>query len=145
MTMAARWSFRTGGSRAKAEVDTDLTHVAGRDRIAQTEWMTLVAIDIARNENFEGYLHGSEVSIIREYASKPGTGPRLHRHPYTETFLIHAGRALFTVGDEQLVGVGGQILVVPALVAHRFEVLNGGTYEATHIHASERFITEWLE
>lgn len=119
--------------------------MAGRDRIAQTEWMTLVAIDIARNENFEGYLHGSEASIIREFASEPGTGPRLHRHPYTETFLIHAGRALFTVGDEQLVGVGGQILVVPALVAHRFEVLDGGTYEATHIHASERFITEWLE
>ena len=107
--------------------------------------MTLAAIDIARDENFEGYLHGSGVSIIREYASKPGTGPRLHRHPYTETFLIHAGRALFTVGDEQLVGLGGQILVVPAFIAHRFEVLDGGTYEATHIHANDRFVTEWLE
>ncbi|SFS17438.1 Mannose-6-phosphate isomerase, cupin superfamily [Microbacterium sp. cf046] len=119
--------------------------MAGVDGIAQTEGMTLTAIDIARDENFEGYLHGSEVSIIREYASTPGTGPRLHRHPYTETFLIHAGRALFTVGAEQLVGVGGQILVVPALVAHRFEVLDGGIYEATHIHANDRFVTEWLE
>jgi len=24
-------------------------------------------------------------------------------------------------------------------------VLDGGTYEATHIHSSDRFITEWLE
>ena len=107
--------------------------------------MTIAAIDGARDENFEGYLHGSQVSIIREYSSKPGSGPRLHRHPYTETFLIHSGRALFTVGDDQVVGVGGQVLVVPALIAHRFEVLDGGTYEATHIHANDRFVTEWLE
>ncbi len=67
------------------------------------------------------------------------------RHPYAETFVIHRGRALFTVGEAQVVGAGGQILVVPALVAHRFEVLDGGTYEATHIHANDRFVTEWLE
>jgi mannose-6-phosphate isomerase-like protein (cupin superfamily) len=107
--------------------------------------MAIAAIDVARDENFEGYLHGSQVSIIREHSSRPGSGPRLHRHPYTETFLIHAGRALFTVGEEKLVGTGGQILVVPQLIAHRFEVLDGGVYEATHIHASDRFITEWLE
>ena len=49
------------------------------------------------------------------------------------------------VGDEQVVGSGGQVLVVPGLVAHRFEVLEGGTYNATHIHANDRFVTEWLE
>ena len=107
--------------------------------------MAIAPIDVARDADFEGYLHGSQVSIIREYSSRPGSGPRLHRHPYTETFLIHSGRALFTVGGDQLVGAGGQILVVPQLVPHRFEVLDGGTYEATHIHASDRFITEWLE
>jgi mannose-6-phosphate isomerase-like protein (cupin superfamily) len=107
--------------------------------------MTIAPIDVGRDQNFEGYLHGSQVSIIREHASRPGSGPRLHRHPYTETFLIHEGAALFTVGEEQVVGVGGQILVVPQLVAHRFEVLDRGVYVATHIHASDRFITEWLE
>ena len=107
--------------------------------------MTTAAIDVARDEDFEGYLHGSQVSFIREYNSRPGSGPRLHRHPYTETFVIRSGRALFTVGAEQLIGVGGQVLVVPVLVPHRFEVLDGGVYEATHIHASDRFITEWLE
>ena len=107
--------------------------------------MSISAIDLARDENFEGYLHGSQVSIIREYNSRPGSRPRMHRHPYTETFLIHSGRALFTVDDEQLVGAGGQVLVVPRLVPHRFEVLDGGVYEATHIHASDHFITDWLE
>ncbi|WP_282217541.1 cupin domain-containing protein [Microbacterium luteolum] len=61
---------------------------------------------------------------MREYIATPGRGPRLHRHPYAETFVIHHGRALFTVGEEQVVGVGGQILVVPSLVDHRFEVLS---------------------
>lgn len=107
--------------------------------------LTMRVIDIAESKDFEGYLYGSEVSIIQEQGSPPGSGPRLHRHPYTETFLIRAGGALFTVGDERIVAVGGQALVVPALVAHRFEVLDGAGYVATHIHASDRFITEWLE
>ena len=107
--------------------------------------MTIHPVDAARDADIEGYLIGSPVSIMREYIARPGAGPRLHRHPYVETFVIRAGRALFTVGDEQVVGIGGQVLVVPALVDHRFEVLDGGTYEATHIHASDRFITEWLE
>lgn len=107
--------------------------------------MTIQIADIARDEDFEGYLLGSSVSIMREYITAPGRGPRLHRHPYAETFVIHRGRALFTVGEEQVVGVGGQILVAPALISHRFEVLDGGTYEATHVHANDRFVTELLE
>jgi len=129
-------------ARAGRSARSSLRSAAGS---VKTEGMSITAIDIAPDANFEGYLHGSQVSIIRERTSAVGTGPRLHRHPYTETFLIHAGRALFTVGEEQLVGVGGQVLVVPTLVAHRFEVLVGGTYVATHIHANDRFVTEWLE
>jgi len=106
--------------------------------------MSIQPVDVALDANIEGYLIGSPVSIIREFTAKPGAGPRLHRHPYIETFVIHRGRALFTVGDEQVVGSGGQVLVVPALVPHRFEVLDGGTYEATHVHANDRFVTEWL-
>ncbi|WP_309068278.1 cupin domain-containing protein [Microbacterium sp.] len=107
--------------------------------------MAVSPIDLAADANFEGYLHGSAVSFFREHAPRPGTGPRLHRHPYSETFLIHAGSALFTVGDERVVGSANQVLVVPAFVAHRFEVLDRGEYIATHIHESDRFITEWLE
>ncbi|WP_217178872.1 cupin domain-containing protein [Streptomyces sp. AC495_CC817] len=105
--------------------------------------MTIQIAEVGPDENLEGYLIGSPVSIIREHAGA-GAGPRLHRHPYAETFIIHRGSALFTVGEEKLVAIGGQILVVPALVAHRFEVLDGG-YEATHVHANDRFVTDWLE
>jgi len=95
--------------------------------------------------DFEGYNFGSTVSVIFERTERPGAGPRLHQHPYVETFVIRSGRALFTVADEQVVGVGGQILVVPSFTPHKFSVLDGGLNEAIHIHENDRFVTEWLE
>jgi mannose-6-phosphate isomerase-like protein (cupin superfamily) len=107
--------------------------------------MTLAAIDLPFDQNLEGYVSGSEISIIQEYSEKAGSGPRLHQHPYSETFIIRRGSARFTVGDEVLVGSGGQVLVVPAFTPHKFEVLEGGLFESIHIHANDRFVTEWLE
>ncbi len=34
---------------------------------------------------------------------------------------------------------------MPELTPHKFEVVGPERYIATHIHASETFITEWLE
>lgn len=109
--------------------------------------MTLQAIEQATlpHGNFEGYLHGSEVSVIFERVAEDGTGPRLHRHPYSETFVIRSGRALFTVDGEEFVAEGGQILVVQAMIPHKFKTLGADLYEAVHIHANDRFETEWLE
>jgi mannose-6-phosphate isomerase-like protein (cupin superfamily) len=84
------------------------------------------------------------VSLILESTTQSGVGPRLHRHPYAETFVIRRGSATFTVGAETLVGRAGQILVVPAGTPHTFRTGPDG-YEAIHIHAGPRFVTEWLE
>ncbi len=98
------------------------------------------------NGNFEGYLYGSRVSVIFERTDRDGVGPRLHRHPYAETFVLRSGKARFTVGTDEIVAVGGQILVVPAMTPHKFQTLGEGElYEAVHIHEHERFETEWLE
>ncbi|WP_125776311.1 cupin domain-containing protein [Antribacter gilvus] len=108
--------------------------------------MTLQTIDqAALGGDFEGYQFGSDVSLILERVERAGVGPRLHRHPYSETFVIRSGSALFTVGDKKIEAVGGQILVVPALVPHMFRTLTDDVYEAIHIHANDRFVTEWLE
>jgi mannose-6-phosphate isomerase-like protein (cupin superfamily) len=107
--------------------------------------MTIQAIDLPFDKNLEGYVSGSEISIIQEYTDAAGSGPRLHRHPYSETFIVRRGEALFTAGDEQLVVAGGQVLVVAAQVPHKFEVLDRGFFESIHIHANDRFVTEWLE
>jgi len=95
-------------------------------------------------ENYEELPGGAGVSLILESTSKEGVGPRLHQHPYAETFLIRRGSATFTVGTEQLVGRAGQILVVPANTPHKFSTGPDG-YEAVHIHANASFVTEWLE
>jgi mannose-6-phosphate isomerase-like protein (cupin superfamily) len=95
-------------------------------------------------ENYEELPGGAGISIILESTSREGVGPRLHRHPYAETFIIRRGRATFTIGTDQIIGRAGQLLVVPAGVAHKFSTGPQG-YEGVHIHASDRFVTEWLE
>ncbi|HYI34886.1 MAG TPA: cupin domain-containing protein [Glaciibacter sp.] len=96
-------------------------------------------------DNIEGAEYGAGVSLILEDTDVDGAGPALHQHPYPETFVIHAGMALFTVADRQVVGEAGMVLVVPPYTPHKFAVIGPDRYRATHIHASERFITEWLE
>jgi mannose-6-phosphate isomerase-like protein (cupin superfamily) len=100
-------------------------------------------------ENWQGEVtgkpYGASVSVIFNHQERIGAGPRLHKHPYTETFIIRKGNARFTVGDEIIDAHEGQIVVSPANTPHKFENLGPGTLETIDIHANEVFITEWLE
>jgi mannose-6-phosphate isomerase-like protein (cupin superfamily) len=103
--------------------------------------------DPARGEDadeFQGYRYEAGVSFIVVDAP-PGGGPKLHRHPYEEVFVVQEGSATFTAGDEEIEVSGGQVVVVPAGVAHKFVNSGTGRLRQVDIHASERFITEWLE
>ncbi|TDD51272.1 cupin domain-containing protein [Kribbella antibiotica] len=95
-------------------------------------------------ENYTELPGGAGVSLILESTTQEGVGPRLHLHPYAETFIIRRGSATFTVADEQVEAHAGQILVVPAETPHKFRTGPGG-YEALHIHANSTFETIWLE
>jgi len=75
----------------------------------------------------------------------PGGGPKLHRHPYEEVFLVQEGNATFTAGEETIEVGGGQVVVVPAGVPHKFVSSGEGRLRQVDIHASDRFDTEWLE
>ena len=73
-------------------------------------------------------------------------GPRLHRHPYEEVFVVQEGSATtFTAGDDVMEARGGQVVVVPAGVAHKFVEPGAGRLRQVDIHASDHFVTEWLE
>lgn len=63
---------------------------------------------------WQGAAHGADICVIVNRIEAPGGGPRLHRHPYAETFLTRRGHALFTVGDARIEAGEGRILVVPA-------------------------------
>jgi mannose-6-phosphate isomerase-like protein (cupin superfamily) len=93
---------------------------------------------------FQGRHCDARVSMIVVDAS-PGGGPKLHRHPYEEIFLVQEGSATFTAGDETIEVKGGQVVVVPAGVAHKFVNTGSGRLRQVDVHASERFVTEWLE
>jgi mannose-6-phosphate isomerase-like protein (cupin superfamily) len=92
----------------------------------------------------QGHNHNAAVSVIVVDAP-PGGGPKLHRHPYEEVFVIQDGTATFTAGDETIEVKAGQLVVVPAGVPHRFVNQGPNRLRQIDIHASDRFVTEWLE
>ncbi len=96
-----------------------------------------------RNE-VQGYNHNAAVSII-VVDVPPGSGPRLHKHPYEEVFVIQNGTATFTAGDETIEAHGGQVVIVPGGVPHKFVNSGEDRLRQVDIHASGRFTTEWLE
>lgn len=94
---------------------------------------------------FEGYRYGDADLSFFLTDAPPGSGSELHAHPYAEVFVIQEGQATFTAGDTTIEATGGQIVVVPAGVLHRF--VNSGTepLRQISIHSNRRMITEWLE
>jgi quercetin dioxygenase-like cupin family protein len=95
--------------------------------------------------NFQGFRHGDAPVSFIWVDAPPGGGPRLHRHPYMEIFILLEGQATFTVGDETHEGVAGQVVVVPPGMPHKFRNSGAGQLRQVDIHTSDRFITEWLE
>jgi quercetin dioxygenase-like cupin family protein len=94
---------------------------------------------------FEGYLNGDvDVSFFLSDTA-PGKGPELHKHPYDEVFVVQEGELTFAVGDETIEATGGQVVIAPADVPHKF--VNSGTGRARHIdiHTSRQMITDWLK
>lgn len=75
----------------------------------------------------------------------PGTGPKLHSHPYEEIFIVQEGQVTFTVGDATMEATAGQIVIAPANTPHKFINTGATPLRQVDIHASPRFITTWLE
>lgn len=86
---------------------------------------------------------GARVSVIAVRA-EPGDGPRLHRHPYEEVFVVLEGEATFTLADTRQVARAGDVLVAPAGVPHTFQNTGTTALRQVDIHVSPRFETEWL-
>lgn len=93
---------------------------------------------------FQGAVLGSEVSIIFSSLDRAGEGPKLHRHPYSETFIIRRGTVIFSDGIGSFEASAGEIVVVPAGAPHRF-ISKSDHVEMINIHSNSTFVTEWLE
>jgi mannose-6-phosphate isomerase-like protein (cupin superfamily) len=97
------------------------------------------------SKKFEGEPYRSEVSFFVIGYDEPGRGPGLHRHPYSETWVIHAGTARFTAGTEEVDAGPGDVLVVEAGVPHKFVSTGTDRLDMVCIHAAPRMVQEELE
>jgi mannose-6-phosphate isomerase-like protein (cupin superfamily) len=93
---------------------------------------------------FEGDSHGSGVSFFL-VNNQPGEGPDLHRHPYSETWIVRSGRARISADGEDIEAGPGDIVVVSPETPHKFKNAGTGRLDIICIHASPRMIQEELE
>jgi mannose-6-phosphate isomerase-like protein (cupin superfamily) len=106
-----------------------------------------VAVERAQlaDSELEGYQLGeAKVSLIF-IDLEPGNGPRLHRHPYEEIFIVLEGQARFSLGSDILEVSAGKVLLVQPGVPHKFVNSGHARLRQIDVHASARFVTEWLE
>src|SRR5690348_11637664 len=103
---------------------------------------------IRASELPDGHLKGADcgatTSLILDH-SQPGQGPRLHRHPYDESWVVQEGNLTFFAGEERFAARPGDVIVVPPEVPHKFVNDGPGPSSMVCIHASPTFVTEWLE
>jgi quercetin dioxygenase-like cupin family protein len=93
---------------------------------------------------FHGREHGHVPISMFLVHNQPGDGPELHRHPYPEIFVVHAGQAGFQLDDTWLTANVGDVVMAPAGAAHRFTNLGPGELSMTCIHAAAEMATDWL-
>ena len=114
------------------------------DMSKAAEYMVMERNQLADSE-LEGYLFGGAHVCLIFVDVEPGDGPRLHRHPYEEVFIVLEGQATFTAGSATLDATAGQVLMVRPGVPHKFVNSGSGRLRQIDIHCNDRFVTEWLE
>jgi len=115
----------------------DLSRILSRDDWSKTPGMW--------HGEFEGKVFGTGASVMFYATEEIGRGPKLHRHPYDEIFIVRKGRALFTVGEEQFEAGEGSIVFGAANIPHKYVSVGPDLLEMIDIHVSGRFIQEDLE
>lgn len=96
-------------------------------------------------DEFEGVDHGGLPLSFLLVEAAPGGGPALHKHDYAEVFIVLQGEATYVAGSEERHVTAGEIVVVPAGTPHRFFNSGKRPLRQVDIHASQRFVTEWLD
>jgi len=148
------WNQYAGGMEAHRQVSRTLEKMEPRFiGIAHTEgdhrmYTIIRPAELAPSPRgtvtFEGEAHGSGVSFFL-VNNEPGDGPDLHRHPYSETWIVRSGKALMTADGEDLEATAGDIVVVGGDTPHKFKNVRTDRLEIVCIHASPRMIQESLD
>ncbi len=106
--------------------------------------MPLIPASSLPTGNLKGADHGATISLILDH-SEPGHGPRLHKHPYDETWVVVEGHLTFEADEEQFDAGPGDVVIVPPETPHKFTNHGPDRAHLVCIHASPTFVTQWLE
>jgi quercetin dioxygenase-like cupin family protein len=91
---------------------------------------------------FQGFEYGASISFFVVQFS-PGKGPKKHRHPYEETFVILDGEIEVIVDDQTQTVSTAKIVMVPANTWHEFKNRSDKLVQMVNIHPVPKMITEW--
>lgn len=101
---------------------------------------------------FQGMSHqfvgadNGEVGVSAYFVNAPpGRGPKRHWHPYDKVVFVQAGRARWTVNDQEHEAGPGDILVVKAGEIHTFVNVGDVPLLQLDVHLSSHFVQEDLE
>ena len=99
---------------------------------------SVIPIDDLRRSPTAALFEGGEQIGISIFVTRypRGRGPDLHTHPYPEAFVVEAGTAVFTAGEEELTVAAGNIVVVPAETVHGFKNPAGDELRVVSVHPS---------
>ena len=91
-------------------------------------------------------LSGSDYGLVTSVMHStvvPGSGPRRHRHPHAEIFVLHDGQARYEVEGSHLDAQSGDMVIVPPDAWHSFVNTGSGLLRQTAIHQNRRAVTEF--
>jgi quercetin dioxygenase-like cupin family protein len=99
---------------------------------------TVIPLEELRRSPTAALFQGRDDAPVSIFVSEypRGQGPNLHYHPYPEVFVVHAGTARFTAGDEELEVGAGHIVVVPAETVHGYKGAGDDTLRVMSVHPS---------
>jgi quercetin dioxygenase-like cupin family protein len=87
-----------------------------------------------------GSQYGLRTSVMRSKVA-PGSGPRPHRHPHAEVFVVDDGQGRFDVGGVSIDAEAGDMIIVPTDAVHAFTNTGTSMLRLTAIHENARAVT----
>jgi quercetin dioxygenase-like cupin family protein len=88
--------------------------------------------------------HGLRTSVMRSQVA-PGSGPRPHRHPHAEVFVVDDGRGRFDVDGVRIDAEAGDMIIIPTDAVHAFTNTGTSMLRLTAIHENERAVTLFVD
>ena len=91
-------------------------------------------------------LSGSDYGLVTSVMHSqvaPGSGPKRHRHPHAEIFVLHDGQGRYEVEGTSIDARAGDMVIVPPDAWHSFVNTGSDFLRHTAIHQNPRAVSEF--